>query len=57
MTQASQVQLLIEYDPQPPLGGIDWDEVHIEARRPVVDKWLETGLADHPKLLAELLGS
>jgi transcriptional regulator GlxA family with amidase domain len=54
---ASQVQLAIEYDPQPPLGGIEWDEVDIASRRPVIDKWLETGLADHPKLLAELLGS
>jgi len=54
---ARQVQLAIEYDPQPPLGGIDWDEVHIAARKPMVDQWLRTGLADHPKLLAELLGS
>jgi hypothetical protein len=26
-------------------------------RRPMVDQWLKTGLADHPKLLAELSGS
>jgi transcriptional regulator GlxA family with amidase domain len=54
---ARQVQLIVEYDPQPPLGGIEWDGVDIDARRPVVDGWLRAGLADQPKLLAELLDS
>jgi transcriptional regulator GlxA family with amidase domain len=54
---ARQVQLIIEYDPQPPLGGIEWADVDIAARRPVIDSWLRTGLADHPKLLGELIGS
>lgn len=54
---ARQVQLAIEYDPQPPLGGIEWDGVDIDARRPLVDGWLKAGLADHPKLLVELIGS
>ncbi|GAA3430450.1 DJ-1/PfpI family protein [Kutzneria kofuensis] len=54
---ARQVQLIIEYDPQPPLGGIEWAGVDIAARRPLVDNWLRTGLAGHPKLLAELIGS
>jgi transcriptional regulator GlxA family with amidase domain len=54
---ARQVQLMIEYDPQPPLGGIDWAEVDIAARRPLLDGWLHAGLADHPKLLSELIGS
>jgi transcriptional regulator GlxA family with amidase domain len=54
---AGQVQLLIEYDPQPPLGGIEWDGVDIAARRPLIDDWLRTGLAGQPELLAGLLGS
>ncbi|EWM14901.1 DJ-1/PfpI family protein [Kutzneria sp. 744] len=54
---ARQVQLMIEYDPQPPLGGIEWAGVDIAARRPLVDSWLRTGLADNPKLLGELIGS
>ncbi|QUQ70044.1 DJ-1/PfpI family protein [Kutzneria sp. CA-103260] len=54
---ARQVQLVIEYDPQPPLGGIEWDEVDIVGRKPMVDEWLAAGLADHPKLLGELIGS
>jgi transcriptional regulator GlxA family with amidase domain len=53
---ARQVQLLIEYDPQPPLGGIDWTGVDVAARRPLVDGWLRAGLADHPELLADLAG-
>lgn len=51
---AREVQLLIEYDPRPPLGGIDWDSVDIEARKPMAGAFLATALADHPKLLAEL---
>jgi len=54
---ARQVQLMIEYDPQPPLGAIDWAVVDIAARRPLLDGWLHAGLADHPKLLSELIGS
>jgi hypothetical protein len=30
---AKQAQLWIEYDPQPPFGGIDWNGVNREARR------------------------
>jgi transcriptional regulator GlxA family with amidase domain len=53
---ARQVQLVIEYDPQPPLGGIQWDGVDVEARRPLVDGWIRAGLADHPELQADLIG-
>ena len=54
---ARQVQLIIEYDPQPPLGGIEWADVDLAAGRPLIDGWLHAGLADHPKLLSELIGS
>ena len=54
---ARQIQLVIEYDPQPPLGGIDWDGVDPAANRPLIDGWLKTGLADREELLADLLGS
>ncbi|MEV0972201.1 DJ-1/PfpI family protein [Microtetraspora glauca] len=51
---ARMVQLWIEYDPQPPLGGIDWDGVDIPSYRPIVDGLLATTLADHPELLGRL---
>ncbi|KQV23743.1 MULTISPECIES: DJ-1/PfpI family protein [unclassified Kitasatospora] len=52
---ARTVQLFIEYDPQPPLGGIDWGSVDYPAFEPHARRMLTTGLADHPDLLARLL--
>ncbi|MFC7328085.1 DJ-1/PfpI family protein [Marinactinospora rubrisoli] len=49
-------QLLIEYDPLPPLGGIDWDEVDIPSFKPYMQEAMRAGLADHPELLARLTG-
>ncbi|GLW99919.1 DJ-1/PfpI family protein [Microtetraspora sp. NBRC 16547] len=51
---ARMVQLWIEYDPQPPLGGIDWDKVDIPSYRPIADGLLASTLAGHPELLARL---
>lgn len=51
---ARQVQLIIEYDPQPPLGPIDWDQVDRTSLSPAIDKWLSESLSDHPELLAKL---
>ena len=51
---ARQVQLMIEYDPQPPLGPIDWSAVDIPATRPAAVEMLKAGLAEHPQLLARL---
>ena len=47
---ARQVQLIIEYDPQPPLGGIDWSGLDRDMLDPLVDQWIVEGLADRPDL-------
>ncbi|RCV54007.1 DJ-1/PfpI family protein [Marinitenerispora sediminis] len=49
-------QLVIEYDPEPPLGPIDWSEVDTAAFAPFGEAALREGLADHPELLARLTG-
>lgn len=49
-----KVQLFIEYDPQPPLGAIDWDSVDLGFYRSHVRAMVESTLADHPALLARL---
>jgi transcriptional regulator GlxA family with amidase domain len=53
---ARMVQLWIEYDPHPPFGGIDWEQVDRDMAEPVVDQWVQTELADRPELLARLRG-
>jgi transcriptional regulator GlxA family with amidase domain len=54
---AKQVQLLVEYDPQPPFGGIDWSHVDRTSLEPLVDKWISAGLPQHPELAAKLCGT
>jgi transcriptional regulator GlxA family with amidase domain len=44
------IQLGIEYDPDPPLGPIDWDPAAIEALRPIWRPPLEDVIAAHPYL-------
>jgi hypothetical protein len=51
---ARQAQLVIEYDPRPPFGGIDWDRLDRDMFDPLVDQWIGAGLAEHPDLLASL---
>ncbi|MEV5282964.1 DJ-1/PfpI family protein [Streptomyces sp. NPDC051994] len=51
---ARTVQLLIEYDPQPPLGGIDWHSADLDFFRPHAQAIVESALADHPALLTRL---
>lgn len=51
---ARTVQLLIEYDPQPPLGGIDWRSADLDFFRPHAQAMMESALADHPEILARL---
>ena len=51
---ARLVQLWIEYDPQPPFGGIDWSQVDRDMSEPMVTQWVQTQLADRPDLLAKL---
>ncbi|MHA6759459.1 DJ-1/PfpI family protein [Streptacidiphilus sp. PAMC 29251] len=53
---ARMVQLFIEYDPQPPLGGIDWGTTDLDFFKPYAWAMLESSLADHPALLARLTG-
>ncbi|UWM51358.1 DJ-1/PfpI family protein [Streptomyces carpaticus] len=51
---ARTIQAAIEYDPQPPLGPIDWDRVDRAFMESVIRSAAEKGLADHPELLARL---
>ncbi|KUO11009.1 DJ-1/PfpI family protein [Streptomyces sp. DSM 15324] len=53
---AREIQLLIEYDPQPPFGGIDWGTVDIESHAPIAQQFLTEALTGHPDLLALLRG-
>ena len=53
------VQLLIEYDPQPPFGGIDWSGISSDALSPLSaqhQKQLEEALAAHPDLVQAVEG-
>ncbi|GII95041.1 DJ-1/PfpI family protein [Sinosporangium siamense] len=51
---ARLAQLVIEYDPEPPFGGIDWSSVDYAAFAPLTQAVLAESLADHPELLARL---
>jgi transcriptional regulator GlxA family with amidase domain len=50
------VQLGIEYDPHPPHGGIDWTGVDRDMLAARVEGFANEALADHPTMLARLLG-
>ncbi|WP_406633602.1 DJ-1/PfpI family protein [Amycolatopsis sp. WGS_07] len=52
---ARLVQFGIEYDPQPPLGPLDWSLAPREQMRPFVDFAVREGLADLPELREKLL--
>ena len=51
---ARTVQLMIEYDPQPPFGAIDWSPVEAGDYRGRAAEHLALALADHPELHARL---
>jgi hypothetical protein len=53
---ARMVQVAIEYDPHPPFGGIDWDQVDRDIYEPVLGPVVQQQLADRPELLAKLSG-
>lgn len=53
---ARAVQLGIEYDPHPPHGGIDWSGVDRDMLKAQVEGYAQEALADHPDMLARLLG-
>ncbi|NDU78871.1 hypothetical protein GWI34_40745 [Actinomadura sp. DSM 109109] len=50
------VQLGIEYDPHPPHGAIDWTGVDRDMLAARVEGFANDALADHPTMLARLLG-
>jgi putative intracellular protease/amidase len=53
---ARQAQLFIEYDPQPPFGGIDWTKVDRQMMVPMLTQNVRDALADHPDLVNRLTG-
>jgi hypothetical protein len=54
--QARLIQLVIEYDPHPPHGGIDWPNVDRDMLAARVEGLANEALADDPAMLARLLG-
>jgi transcriptional regulator GlxA family with amidase domain len=54
---ARQAQLFIEYDPQPPFGGIDWTKVDRDMMVPMLTQNVRDALSDHPDLVARLTAS
>jgi transcriptional regulator GlxA family with amidase domain len=54
---ARQAQLFIEYDPQPPFGGIHWTTVDRQMMVPMLTQNVRDALADHPDLMNRLTGS
>jgi transcriptional regulator GlxA family with amidase domain len=53
---ARRAQLIIEYDPEPPFGGIDWTSTDRRSMAPLVDQWIHQALAGHPDMIARLTG-
>jgi transcriptional regulator GlxA family with amidase domain len=53
---ARLIQLVIEYDPHPPHGGIDWSSVDRDMLAARVEGFANQALADDPAMLARLLG-
>lgn len=54
-TTSKLVQLGIEYDPEPPFGGIAWDTVDRDMLLPIVMRHVQVELSDRPELQARLL--
>jgi transcriptional regulator GlxA family with amidase domain len=56
---AKRIQTMIEYDPQPPFGSIDWSEANGDGLGQTLDEHranLEEALADRPDLYQKLFG-
>jgi transcriptional regulator GlxA family with amidase domain len=51
---ARAIQFAIEYDPEPPLGPLDWAAAPRGLMAPVVQTWLTEGLAGDPDLRERL---
>ncbi|MGA4539735.1 DJ-1/PfpI family protein [Uniformispora flossi] len=54
---ARQVQLFLEYDPQPPQGPVDWAAVDVDAYRPFAEAQIRAALAGAPEVMGKLLGT
>ncbi|AOS63840.1 Putative amidotransferase [Actinoalloteichus hymeniacidonis] len=52
---ARRIQTMIEYDPEPPLGSIDWSTVDIPGYTPVLEQTMREALGEHPELLEKLV--
>ncbi len=52
---ARQAQAVIEYDPEPPFGGIDWEKVDRESWKRRLKQQLKEMLGDRPELLSKLI--
>ncbi|QRP49228.1 DJ-1/PfpI family protein [Amycolatopsis sp. FDAARGOS 1241] len=52
---ARRVQFGIEYDPEPPLGGLDWSAAPYAELKPLLEYSLSDTLTDRPDLKAKLL--
>ncbi len=50
---AKTAQLIIEYDPQPPFGGIDWNTADLHVMTTLVDQWIHQAFADHPDMITD----
>jgi hypothetical protein len=56
---AKRTQLKIEYDPQPPFGGVDWGQANGDGLGDTLDEHradLERALANRPDLYQKLFG-
>lgn len=51
---ARSVQLGLEYDPEPPFGRIDWDEVDSDQLLPYLKNQIKVHLSDKPDLASRL---
>ncbi|MGH9248965.1 MAG: DJ-1/PfpI family protein, partial [Acidimicrobiales bacterium] len=52
---ARLAQLLVEYDPKPPFGTIEWGTVDRDLLNPQISKIVETVLVDRPELIDRLV--
>jgi transcriptional regulator GlxA family with amidase domain len=56
---AKRAEMIIEYDPQPPFGGVDWSEANGDGLAQTLDEHqadLERALAGRPDLFQKMFG-
>jgi transcriptional regulator GlxA family with amidase domain len=52
---ARLAQFGMEYDPEPPLGPLDWARAPHDVFDPHAESWVQDGLSEHPELAARLV--